>query len=78
MCDVNTFFAAVPLNERRIKVLNRVLDGLYGKLASSEWAKIAKCSQDTAYRYIVDLLNKGALVKDLGGGRSTSYSIAEE
>lgn len=70
-------FGTVPLNERQIKVLNRILDGFEGKLTSSKWARIAKCSQDTAYRDIVDLVDKGALVKDLGGGRSTSYSIAE-
>ena len=71
-------FAAVPLNERQIRVLNRVLDGFEGKLTSSKWAKIAKCSQDTAHRDIVDLIEKGALAKDPGGGRSTSYSIADE
>lgn len=71
-------FATVPLNERQIRVLNRVLDGFEGKLTSSKWAKMAKCSQDTAHRDIVDLIEKGALAKDPGGGRSTSYSIADE
>ena len=70
-------FAAVPLNDRQITVLHRILDSFEGKLTSSKWAKIAKCSQDTAHRDIVDLIEKGALVKDLGGGRSTSYSIAD-
>ena len=68
-------FAKEPLNDRQIKVLNRVLDGLEGKLTSSKWAKLAKCSQDTAYRDILDLIERGALEKDPGGGRSTSYSI---
>jgi Fic family protein len=68
-------FAKEPLNERQIKVLNRVLDGFVGKLTSSKWAKLAKCSQDTAYRDILDLIARGALEKDPGGGRSTSYSI---
>jgi Fic family protein len=68
-------FAREPLNERQIKVLNRVLDGFEGKLTTSKWAKLAKCSQDTAYRDILDLVERGALRKDPGGGRSTSYSL---
>jgi Fic family protein len=68
-------FAKQPLNERQIKVLNRLLDGFEGKLTSSKWAKLAKCSQDTAYRDIMDLVERGALQKDPGGGRSTSYSL---
>ena len=68
-------FAKEPLNERQIKVLNRLLDGFEGKLTSSKWANLAKCSQDTAYRDILDLVDRGALQKDSGGGRSTSYSI---
>ena len=70
-------FAHEPLNQRQIKVLNRVLDGFEGKLTSSKWARLAKCSQDTAYRDIVDLLERGALAKNPGGGRSTSYSLAD-
>lgn len=70
-------FALEPLNERQIKVLNHVLDGFEGKLTSSKWARLAKCSQDTAQRDIVDLLERGALVKNPGGGRSTSYTIAD-
>lgn len=69
-------FAKAPLNERQIKVLNRVLDGFEGKLTSSKYAKLVKCSQDTAYRDILDLIERGALRKDAGGGRSTSYSLA--
>lgn len=69
-------FAKEPLNERQIKVLNRLLDGFEGKLTTSKWAKLAKCSQDTAYRDILDLIERGALKKDPGGGRSTSYSLA--
>jgi Fic family protein len=68
-------FAKEPLNQRQIKVLNRLLDDFEGKLTSSKWAKIAKCSQDTAHRDIVDLVERGALRKDPGGGRSTSYSL---
>ena len=70
-------FAREPLNQRQIKVLNRVLDDLEGKFTSSKWAKLAKCSQDTAHRDINDLLKRGALVKNPGGGRSTSYSIVD-
>lgn len=44
-------------------------------LTTSKWAKLAKCSQDTAHRDILDLLKRGALKKDLGGGRSTRYSL---
>jgi Fic family protein len=69
-------FAMEPLHERQIKVLNRMLDGMEGKLTTSKWAKLTQCSQDTAYRDILDLVERGALKKDPGGGRSTSYSLA--
>jgi Fic family protein len=69
-------FATEPLNERQISILNTLLDGIEGKLTTSKWAKMAKCSQDTAYRDILDLVRRGALQKDAGGGRSTSYSLA--
>lgn len=68
-------FARQPLNERQIHMLNKLLDGFEGKLTTSKWAKITKCSQDTAYRDILDLIDRGALRKDEGGGRSTSYSL---
>lgn len=71
-------FAKEPLNERQIKILNRLLDGFEGKLTTSKWAKIAKCSQDTAYRDILNLIDRGALQKESGGGRSTSYSVVIE
>jgi len=69
------YFAREPLNERQIKVLHRVMDDWQGKLTSSKWAKIANCSQDTAGRDIKSLIVLGALSKDPGGGRSTSYSV---
>ena len=53
-----------------------MLDGFEGNLTSSKWAKIAKCSQDTAYRDILSLIEQGILVKDPKGGRSTNYSLA--
>jgi Fic family protein len=65
----------ISLNDRQKKIMNRLLDGLQGSLTSSKWAKIAKCSQDTAYRDILDLMNRGILTKDSKGGRSTSYSL---
>ena len=71
-------FAQQSLNARQVKVLNRVLDGFEGKLTTSKWAKLAKCSQDTAYRDILDLVERGALRKDPSGGRSTSYSLARD
>lgn len=71
-------FATTALNERQINVLNRLLDGFEGKMTSSKWATIAKCSQDTAHRDILDLIERGALQKDPGGGRSTSYSLIVE
>ncbi len=64
-------------NDRQTKVLNRLLDGFEGKLTSSKWAKLTKCSQDTALRDINDLLAQGVLMKEVGGGRSTSYALAE-
>jgi Fic family protein len=69
--------SAVPLNQRQRDVLNRLLDGFEGKLTSSKWATIEKCSPDTALRDIADLVERGILRKNEGGGRSTSYSLAE-
>lgn len=71
-------FAQQSLNTRQVKVLNALLEGFEGKLTTSKWAKLTKSSQDTAYRDILDLLERGALRKDLGGGRSTSYSLVVE
>ena len=66
----------VPLNDRQRVMLNRLLDGFEGKLTTSKWAVITKCSSDTALRDILDLLKRGVLVRNLGAGRSTSYSLA--
>jgi Fic family protein len=68
-------WASLPLNERQVKLLNRLLDGFDGKLTSSKWAAIAKCSPDTALRDINDLLAHGVLRKTEGGGRSTGYVL---
>lgn len=67
--------AGISLNDRQIKLLNKLLDGFEGKLTSSKWATIAKCSQDTALRDITDLLERGVLRKSDASGRSTSYLI---
>jgi Fic family protein len=64
------------LNERQRMMLNRLLDGFEGKLTSSKWAKIARCSQDTALRDIEALISMGVLDKEPGGGRSTSYALS--
>ena len=67
----------VSINDRQRAILNRLLDGFSGKLTTTKWAKLAKCSHDTALRDIHDLIEHGILKKDLGGGRSTSYSLTE-
>ncbi len=64
-------------NERQNVMLNKLLDGIEGKLTSSSWAKMARCSQDTALRDIVDLVDRGILAKNPAGGRSTSYSLLQ-
>lgn len=69
-------WAGTPTNQRQIKLLNRLLDGFEGKLTSSKWAAIAKCSTDTALRDITELITLGVLRKTAGGGRSTGYELA--
>jgi Fic family protein len=63
------------LNDRQRLMLNKLLDGFEGKLTSSKWAKITKCSPDTALRDIQDLIAKGILQKEAQGGRSTNYEL---
>lgn len=67
----------VSLNDRQRLVLNRLLDGFEGKLTTSKYAKLAKCSQDSALRDILPLVERGILVRNPEGGRSTSYSLAQ-
>ena len=69
--------AEESFNDRQRLILNRLLDGFDGKLTSSKWAKLAKCSQDTALRDITDLLNRQILAKDEAGGRSTGYELGK-
>lgn len=68
-------WAGTPLNHRQIKLLNKLLDGFEGKLTSSKWAAVAKCSQDTALRDITELLERGVVKKSEASGRSTSYKL---
>jgi Fic family protein len=63
-------------NERQRSIISKLLDGFEGKMTSSKWARAAECSQDSALRDIDDLLKRGILVKEPGGGRSTSYVLA--
>ena len=65
-----------PVNPRQQTVINRLLDGFEGKLTTSKYAKLAKCSTDTALRDIQQLLERGTLYQNEGGGRSTSYRLA--
>ena len=67
--------SSAGMNERQVKLVNRLLEGFEGKLTSSKWAAIAKCSPDTALRDITDLLARGVLRKSDAGGRSTSYEL---
>jgi Fic family protein len=64
-----------PLNARQTAVISRLLEGFEGKMTTSKWAKLTKTSTDTALRDIDDLVWRRILVKDGGGGRSTSYSL---
>ncbi len=70
-------WASTPLNERQVKLLNRLLDGFEGKLTSSQCAAMAECSPDTALRDLNDLLARGMLRKSGAGGRSTSYELRD-
>ncbi|CAG0969673.1 hypothetical protein PHYC_01173 [Phycisphaerales bacterium] len=66
-----------PVNERQRKVINRMQEGFEGFLTTSKYANLAKCSTDTALRDIRELMEWGVLAANAGGGRSTSYRLAE-
>lgn len=68
-------YSAISLNERQRKMINKLLEGFEGKLTTSKWAVISKCSADTALRDINDLVAKGILLKEEAGGRSTGYGL---
>jgi len=65
----------VQINERQRLMINKLFDDFYGKLTSSKWAKITKCSTDTALRDIKDLIKKGILKQEEEGGRSVNYTL---
>lgn len=67
--------AGEQFNHRQKKLLDMQFEGFFGKLSTGKWAKIAKCSTDTALNDINDLVSRGILRKDVGRGRSTSYYI---
>ncbi len=67
--------AEVSLNARQIKMINQLLDGFEGNLTTKKWAKICKCSEDTALRDITRLMELDMLRKTNLGGRSTSYEL---
>jgi Fic family protein len=69
---------AVPLNDRQRLVITKLLEGFEGKLTTSKWAALTKSSHDTALRDIQQLVERGVLVRNQAGGRSTSYSLAGE
>ncbi len=70
--------AKTIINDRQKLMLNKILDGDFiGKLQSSKWAKICKCSQDTAIRDIKGLIEKGILQQEEGGGRNTNYELVK-
>ena len=68
----------VALNDRQRLVINRLLEGFEGALTTSKWAAMTKSSQDTALRDIQQLVERGVLVRNAAGGRSTSYSLSNK
>jgi Fic family protein len=66
---------ALSLNERQRLVINRLLEGFEGKLTTSKWAALTRSSNDTALRDIQQLVDRGVLMRNSAGGRSTSYSL---
>lgn len=70
-------FGDALLNERQRLVVSCLLDGFEGKLTTMKYGKLAKCSHDTALRDIAALVERGILVRNPEGGRSTSYSLAK-
>ena len=67
--------AQTTLNKRQVFMINKLLDNFFGKLSSSKWAKMTKCSRDTALRDILYLIENDILEKENRGGRSTTYKI---
>ena len=69
---------SIDVSDRQKKIINKLLDGFEGKLTTEKWGKLAKVSHDTALRDIQDLIGKGILKQDDGGGRSTAYALVRE
>lgn len=67
----------LPVNDRQRLVVNRLLDDFKGGLTTSKYAKLAKCSADTALRDIQGLVARRVLVRNAAGGRSTSYRLVD-
>ena len=70
-------YAMESFNDRQKIMLNKLMDDFFGKLTSKKWAKITKCSADTALRDIQDLISKGIIRKESAGGRSTNYEMVK-
>ena len=68
-------WSSLPLSERQTRLMNRLLEGFEGKLTTTKWAAIAKCSHDTALRDIQELMKWGVLIRSESGGRSASYEL---
>lgn len=67
-----------PVNERQRLIINRMLENDFrGHMNTSKYAKLAKCSPDTALRDIQDLKSRGIFIQNPGGGRSTSYRLPD-
>ena len=73
-----TKYQTIALNDRQRKLVNKMLDGIEGKMSSSKWSKMAKCSKDSAVRDINELIKLGILKKETAGGRSTNYEINKD
>ena len=71
-------YQSTSFNERQRKLVNKMLDGIDGKMTSSKWSKMAKCSKDSAVRDINELIDLGILTKEAAGGRSTNYELVRE
>lgn len=70
-------WSGASMNERQVKMLNKLLDGFEGNLTNKKWVAINKCSPDTALRDIKELIDRGILVSAGAGGRSTHYVLCD-
>jgi Fic family protein len=70
-------WSGASMNERQVKMLNKMLDGFEGNLTNKKWVSINKCSPDTALRDIKELVERGVLASAGAGGRSTHYILCD-